>query len=193
MDFGTAAALGHWLVTLALLALVLGAYAEIARLQVQLRGSGQVPVPSRLSKGELVPVDFGERLPDRVFLVFLSYGCSGCIDISRRLENADLGPWQLWVIMRGRPLLLSTETQRLLPRDIGPDGSFTLPSRATVLHDPDRAWFKDLEIKATPTVIAAVRGRVVAQEVAPNSEWFTGVLQERAQRGRELLVPGGVS
>lgn len=190
LRLATSLAIVHGAVTVAMGALMLGAYSEIARMQTT-REREELPPPTRLRRGDQIPLDFGVNIPDRAFLVFLSYGCSGCVDLSRRLETTELGDWTLWVIMRGRPMTLAQETQRVLPLGIGPDGGFALPSRASVFHDLDRTWFKELDIHATPTVLATVGRRLVAQEIGPNPHWFQKVIDGRKEKGRQLLPSRG--
>jgi hypothetical protein len=190
LRLSTSLAIVHGAATVAIGALVLGAYSEIAQLQ-STRAREDLPPPTRLRRGDRIPLDFGISIPDRAFLVFLSYGCSGCVDLSRRLETADLRDWSLWVIMRGRPMTLTHETQKVLPSGIGADGGFALPSRASVFHDLDRARFKELDIQATPTVLATVGKRLVAQEIGPNLHWFESVIHGRKEKGRQLLPSKG--
>jgi hypothetical protein len=190
LRLSTSLAILHGAATVAIGALTLGAFSEIARLQ-STRTRDDLPPPTRLRRGDPIPVDFGMSIPDRAFLVFLSYGCSGCVDLSRRLETAELRDWTLSVIMRGRPMTVTHETQTLLSVGIAPDGGFALPSRASVFHDLDRAWFKELDIQATPTVLATVGRRLVAQEIGPNLRWFQSVIDGRTEKGRQLLLSKG--
>jgi hypothetical protein len=118
----------------------------------------------------------------------LSYGCGPCVGIAKDLISADIGDWGLVVMMRGSPtpgVLIKHEAD--LPDGMATDGSIRLPANAKVIEDPEGRWFRELAVTATPTVLAAVNGRLVDQEVAPTRDWFVGIEQRRRSAGDERL------
>jgi hypothetical protein len=174
--------------------LTLGAYHEINRLRDQRNHESRLPVASKLLKGERIRANFGIKMPPRAFILFLSYSCSGCFDICNRLQGADLGDWSLVIALADRPLTseqLEEVVQSLPPgtsrEQVTLARELPVPSYATVLHDPERRWFRELGVTATPTALALVGGRVVDQQVAPNITWFTQLPDERRARGKEAL------
>lgn len=125
----------------------------------------------------------------RTFLLLLSYGCSGCADISSKLADATLDGWSLVVVMGGHPIPESARAELgPNPRGMAADGGFGFPPQARVIHDRDRRILKALGTTATPTALALVAGKLVDQDVAPNIDWFREVQRKRAAKGEELLV-----
>jgi hypothetical protein len=188
----------QWLVLLLVGLLVLGAFHEIGRLQGVLGAlRGEVaslrPSGSRLQKGDRLPIDLGVPLPPRAFLVLLSYGCSGCIDLCRKLEGADLGGWVLITIVHGRPPRPPADLSAA--NGIAPEqlvellsDKLPLPSNALPLYDPERVWLRQLGVTAIPTALALVGGRLVDQQVGPDVAWFREVPERRRARGREVIA-----
>jgi len=179
----------HWLVTLILGIFVLGAFHEIGRLQRRILTGPLEREPSRLHMGDRFTADLGIPLPSRVFLLFVSHGCSGCVDICRNLEGVDLQGWSLITIVRGHPVSRETlATMGSLPSWMSADGGIPIPSQARCIFDPQGVWFQQLEVSAVPTAMALVGGRLVGQQVGPKVTWFQDVPRERRLRGRETIL-----
>lgn len=179
----------NWLFTAGLVVLVLGAYHEIRRLDQSIAGlKPSQPKASRLRANDPFPA-LGIRLAERSILLFLAYGCSGCAEISRRLDGVDFEEWKLYVLVRGVP------SREPLPVPAGhplrTDGTFELPRGAEIMHDPEGKWFRELDIRVTPTAIAVKADRVVTQEVAPNVDWFTALRRPGVTNRIQTVVIGG--
>jgi hypothetical protein len=176
-----AVVMAQWVALLGMGLLVVGTYHEINRLEKDLRSIPWMPAPSRLQNGELIPVDFGRPLPPRTFLLAVSNGCSGCIDISAKLgELGGLDGWSLFVLFRGKP-----------PGEQSTNGHshpMKLPAYAEVFYEQHKnEWFKQLGVTSTPTAIAVVGGRVIDQVVAPRLDWFTTIDERRRGKAEVLL------
>jgi hypothetical protein len=160
----------QWLLLLFVGGLVLGAFNQIVRLQQQIEHLS--PTPSRLRKGDPLPADLGTALPRRALVAVLSPGCSGCVDLCRRLRDLVISDWTLVAVISGATDTAATE----LP----------VPETATVVGDQERRWILLLGIKALPTVLAFADDRLVAQQVGPNTSWLLSFAQEPVIARREV-------
>jgi hypothetical protein len=159
----------QWTFILFLGALVLGAYNQIDRLE---RGIRSQDAPSRLREGERLPDGVGITLPARAFLIVFSYGCAPCVELSKRLDNIRLGDWSLIALAGGKPI----------PREQARIPELRLPGGAQHIYDPEFALSNELKVYSTPTALAFVDGRLIAQQIAPNLEWFERVAKLTATR-----------
>lgn len=178
------------LVTAALIVLVLGAYHEIRRLD-QLNIGGRLPSqtkPSRLRTDETFP-SVGVELADPSVLLFLAYGCSPCAELARKIDRVELEGWRLVVFIRGVPSREPLPVVASSP--LRPDGTFDLPAHAVVVSDPAGKWFRDLEIRTTPTAIAVRENRVHMQQVAPAVDWFNSLLERKPLTATTAQTVGG--
>jgi len=190
----------QWLALLGIGALVLGAYHEISRLDGVIGGlrSEMItlrPSASRLQRGDRLPTDLEIPLPPRAFVLVLSYGCSGCIDISRKLEGVGLGNWELLAVVTGRPPSRPTDLSSAqgLPAEHLAEllaDTIPLPSHAHPFYDPERKWVRELGLTVLPTGLAFVGGRMVDQMAGPDLAWFIDVPSKRRARWKEVLEAG---
>lgn len=160
----------QWILLLFLGLLILGAFHQIARLQGEV--ATFVQRPSRLRIGDHSPSTLDVGLPPRAFVIaLLAQGCGGCVAFCQDLQSVDLGEWAIVAV------LFDWRGETDLP----------LPTNAQVVYDPDRRWSRELGTKVTPTVLAFVNGRLVAQEIGPKVGWLLGVVQSRSSAGKEVL------
>lgn len=168
----------QWMAILSLFGLVLGAFHEIGRLNENVRlldAPSSLPVPSTLRIGDRLPERLGFAPSPRSFVLMVKHGCSGCVDVCRKLEGVNLGNWTLTVVLCGQPPPTN------YPLLISP------PSQATVIHDRQNFWMRELGVKGTPTALALVGGRLVDQLAAPNVAWFEELPRRRSERGEEVM------
>jgi len=175
-----AVVMAQWVVLLGMALLIVGTYHEINRVEKDLRSLPYQPAASRLVNGDPITINLGRPLAPKTFLLALSYGCVGCVELSDRLAKLrHLRGWSLVILMKGRPPQISS---------IPGGGSFRLPAFAEVLHQGSVDWFRDLGITATPTAMAVVGNRLVDQEVGPRVEWFTEIEERRRAKAGGLVV-----
>jgi len=171
-------------VLLLIIILVFGSYHQIALLEREFR-SGK-PRPSRLQKGDRLPFDKALPLPPHAIVLFLKHGCSGCVDICRKLEELNLPGWSLITIVSGPRTNgeFSADARPLAPGS--PPDELPLPTWAHHAYDPEYAWLTDLNLRGTPTALAFADGRLVAQELGPNVAWFTELAGKKTSSREEL-------
>jgi hypothetical protein len=187
----------QWVVIVLLGLLVLAAFHEIGRLEGVIGAiRGEVaslrPAGTGLQRGDQLPIDLGIALATRAFVVLLSYGCSGCIDLCRKLQGVDLGEWALVTIVHGRPPPPPADLSRapgVDPAHLAEllSDKLPLPTNAIAVYDPERAWMRRLGVTAIPVALAFVGGRLVDQQVGPDIAWFTELPGKRRTRGKEVL------
>src|SRR5712691_11649833 len=158
----------QWLAIIFLGFLMLGAFREISHLETVVRslGTSAVPPASSLHAGDHLPFDLEVPVPPRSFLLLLSYGCSGCVDICRRLDQADLGDWSAVALLVGSPIRVGDVA---LPPGMLEDGAPPIPPWFVTVRDPERERFRQLGASATPAVLALMGGRLIEQQVAPSA------------------------
>jgi hypothetical protein len=168
----------QWLAILAVGVLTFGAFHEIGRLKATLRdidARSLLPSPTSLHNGDRLPAALGFVPPPRAFVLLVQHGCSGCVDLCRKMEGIDIKNWSLAVVVCGKR-----------PRK-GSPATVVPPSGAAVMFDEQRIWLRELGVKGTPTALAFVGGRLVDQVAAPNVAWFQSLPQQRIERGEEVL------
>jgi len=141
------------------------------------KGSPLTALASRLEAGDNLPVDLGISLPEYTFLLFVNSGCEPCIELCRTLRDQDLGEWSLVVVLTGEAYQQAQEGNR----------HFMLPSYAQQLFDPERRWFRELGLKATPTALALRNGQLIDQRIGADAHWFTNTPRDQAEREQHNL------
>lgn len=180
-----AAVAASWFALVVLFVLLLGSYQQLAIVNERL--SALAPPPTRLKNGELFPINLEIPLAPRTFLIMISHGCSGCVDLCKRLtaerEWFDKSGWSLYAMVSG-PLSqpnVGADARPLAPGE--PIEPMPVPTFATLILDPDRKRFRELQSTIYPTALALVGGRVVEQRQAPRAEWFFDVVNKRGAKG----------
>jgi hypothetical protein len=173
----------------ALIIFVLGAFHEIGRIKHELLQVSSSPPASKLHVGDDLPSDLVGSIPSQSFALIMSYGCSGCAEVSRALSDASLGDWSLIMIIEGKPLdIKSLDRDIVLAMGLNDDGGYALPTYASVIHDVERLWSRKLNVSATPTAIALFNRQVIGQQVAPSLSWFQMVMESHDGAGRLSLA-----
>lgn len=165
---------------------LLGAFNQISHIAALQQQSPSVP--SRIHKGDALPINLGFDLPPRAYVVFVMYGCSGCASICKKLDEVDLGNWSLIVVLSG-PAQIPGVSPNGMPVVDGQEAEvFPFPRQAIRLYDPPRAWLRDLNIHTVPAALAFVGSRLVDQAAPPGVDWFIQLLNRRKHAGKAMLA-----
>ena len=117
---------------------------------------------SNLNIGDPLPLDIGVPIPPQAFVVVVSPLCHPCVELCEQLAQVRLDGWSLIMLIVD---VTSNES------------GLRLPPSARVVFDQEREWFRQLDLRATPTALCFVDGRLVGQQIGITPTWFSNLSQ----------------